>query len=114
MKQLIHLDSDSKDTLFETLPNKIVCEKLTMFYSMFSDPTRLKIMICLIFNKMCVNDLATILNINQTTISHQLKILRSSGVVTTTRDSKFIFYKLTNKFISDIMLSGVDYVLNAG
>lgn len=113
MRELIHLDSSSESTLTETLPNAKVCEKLTLFYSMFSDPTRLKIMVCLIFKKMCVNDLATLLKINQTTISHQLKILRSCGAVTAERDSKFVFYKLSNKFIKSAMLSGVEYVLNA-
>ena len=108
---IIHLDSESQLILKENLPNTKVCDKLAYFYSMFSDPTRLKIIISLLLKEMCVNDLSKILNINQTTISHQLKILKSNGAVTTTRNNKYIFYKVNSKLINDIMINGVDYIL---
>jgi ArsR family transcriptional regulator len=79
---------------------------------MFSDSTRLKIIVSLLYREMCVNDLSSLLNINQTTISHQLKILKSNGAVTTNRINKFIFYKVNNQLINNIMLNGVDYISN--
>lgn len=108
---IIHLDEESQLILKENIPNTKVCNKLAFFYSMFSDSTRLKIIITLLLKEMCVNDLSKVLNINQTTISHQLKILKSNGAVSTTRKNKFIFYKVDNKFINDIMIKGVDYLL---
>lgn len=114
-KSIIHLNKAVENNLKEGLPNAKVCEKLALFYSMFSDSTRLKIITALLTEEMCVNDLSTLLNINQTTISHQLKILKSNGAVTCKRDNKFIFYKVTSKFINNVMISGVDYILsNAG
>ena len=109
-EQIIHLDKYSQDTIKEYLPNHDICNKLSGLYSIFSDSTRLKIIVALLYREICVNDLSKILNINQTTISHQLKILKSIGAVTTTRINKYIFYKVTNKIISDIMLSGIDYI----
>ena len=110
-KQIIHLDRNSQNIIQENLPNSEVCDKLAYFYSMFSDATRLKIIISLLLKEMCVNDLSQLLNINQTTLSHQLKILKSNGAVTTTRNNKYIFYKVNNKLINDIMINGVDYIL---
>lgn len=111
MNAIIHLDKSSQETLKESIPTNEVCNKLAFFYSMFSDSTRLKIIISLILKEMCVNDLAQILKINQTTISHQLKILKSNGAVTTTRHNKYIFYKVNDKLVSNIMINGVDYIL---
>ena len=112
INSIIHLDRTSQNQILDHMPNTHVCNKLAYFYSMFSDTTRLKIIIALLLKEMCVNDLSTILGINQTTISHQLKILKSNGAVTTTRNNKYIFYKVNNNIINDIMIRGVDYILN--
>ena len=113
---LIHLDQNSINILEECMPNNEVCNKLSSLYSMFSDSTRLKIIVALLYKEMCVNDLSNLLNIHQTTISHQLKILKGNGAVTATRKNKFIFYKVNSKIINNIMLNGVDYITrkNAG
>lgn len=108
----IKLNENIEKTIKESLPNKKVCSNLANFYSLFSDSTRIKIIISLLLSEMCVNDLSRILDINQTTISHQLKILKSSGAVTSTRKNKYIFYKITDKFVSIIMHNGVDYILS--
>lgn len=110
-KPIVHLDIETQELLKDNLPSAQVCNKLAFFYSMFCDSTRLKIIISLLLNEMCVNDLSRLLEVNQTTISHQLKILKSNGAVTTTRKNKYIFYKVTNKLINSIMISGVDYIL---
>ena len=111
---VIHLDKDIENIIRTHLPNKNVCNKLAYFYSIFSDSTRLKILVSLMLSEMCVNDLANILNTHQTTISHQLKFLRASGVVRCTRKNKFIFHKVSDKFIRLMMLNGFDYILQAG
>ena len=112
MENIIHLDPYVHKIIKEHLPNKKVCNKLAYFYSIFSDSTRLKILVTLLLSEMCVNDLTNILELNQTTVSHQLKILKASGVVSTTRRNKYIFYKVTDKFIELIMLNGFDYILD--
>lgn len=110
--ELLHLNKETEFTIKENMPCDSVVNNLSNFYSIFSDCTRLKILISLLLGEMCVNDLSKILNINQTTISHQLKILKTSGAVSATRKNKYVFYKATNKFINNIMINGVDFYLN--
>lgn len=112
MENLVHLSKDLETTIKGNMPSDQVMSNLSYFYSIFSDSTRLKILISLLLGEMCVNDLSKLLNINQTTISHQLKILKTSGAVSTTRKNKYIFYKATNKFVNNIMLNGVDFYLS--
>lgn len=92
------------------MPEDKMCLKLADFFSMFSDGTRIKILSALAVSEMCVGDLSKILNINQTTISHQLKLLKSTGTVQFRRDGKVIYYSIASKMVNDCLLSGVDYL----
>lgn len=98
-----------KDVKFY-LPEEKMCLKLADFFSIFSDTTRIKILSALAVSEMCVNDISRILHINQTTVSHQLKLLKSSGAVKFRRDGKVIYYSLASTMINDCLLSGVDYL----
>ncbi|MBQ0017247.1 MAG: winged helix-turn-helix transcriptional regulator [Clostridiales bacterium] len=106
-------DKMVKDVKFY-LPEENKLNNLADFFSMFSDPTRLKIISALSMSEMCVNDIANILNLNQTTVSHQLKILKSMGTVKYRRDGKVIYYSLYDKMINDCLLVGVDCMQIAG
>ena len=99
-----------KDDIDKFLPNKKVLEKLANHFYSFSDQTRLKIISCLSLSKMCVGDISTLLKLNQTTVSHQLKILKSQNIVTAVRTGKIITYGLTNKLIDDTLLIGANFV----
>ena len=113
MKDLIVLPSTQKDVLSEYMPNDAILKKLANFFSMFSDSTRVKIITALCLGKMCVNDLSVTLNINQTTVSHQLKFLKTFGAVSSERDGQIIYYSIKNERINDVMLGGVNYLLQA-
>lgn len=106
------LEQEKYDLILTHMPNPKVCSNLAYFYSVFCDPTRIKVIIALSICEMCVNDLAKLLSINQTTISHQLKILRGIGVVEATKKNKFTFYKITDKYVNDTMINGMDYLLS--
>lgn len=90
------------------MPKEKKLRNLADFFSMFADPTRLKIISALSMSEMCVSDISNILNINQTTVSHQLKTLKSLGLVKYRRDGKIIYYSLIDKLINDCLLVGVD------
>lgn len=106
----IMLNQSKKNTLMDSVPNNLVARRLAYFYSIFSDSTRIKIIVALISSEMCVQDISNLLGINQTTISHQLKTLRSVGAVKCKRKNKYLIYSVSNHLISNIMLSGVDYI----
>lgn len=59
---------------------------------------------------MCVGDISNLLNINQTTVSHQLKILKDQGLVSYKRDGKMLLYTLLDKSVSDVMMYAVEYL----
>lgn len=102
------LSERAKRELSDFLPNDTHLLKMANFFYGFADPTRLKILTCLCIADMCVNDLAKTLNLNQTTVSHQLQILRNQGFVEFQRFGKILVYKLHKKAVNDIMLTAVD------
>ena len=91
------------------LPQRQDVEKLSSFFQALSDYTRLKIVILLTIKPQCVGDMVDILGINQTTISHQLQILRKSNIVTYNRVGKNVYYSLINH-IENVLDSVVDCV----
>ena len=113
MKNLIVLPQTQQDVLSEYMPNDATLKKIADFFSMFSDSTRIKIITALCLGRMCVNDLSVVLNINQTTVSHQLKFLKTFGAVTSEREGKIIYYSIKNTTNNDVMLNGVNYLLQA-
>lgn len=103
------LTERNKQEILSTLPKEGEISKLADYFQNFSDSTRIKILTCLSMMNMCVNDLSTILNINQTTISHQLKQLKDQNIVSYKRDGKILVYYLTDENINDMMM----YAINA-
>lgn len=109
-RNYLQLDSYTGDILATCLPSDDLLYRLSGLFSMFSDATRLKIIYALSISEMCVTDLALALEINQSTLSHQLKSLRGMGVISAKRRGKIIFYAASVDFVNDLMLSGVDFL----
>ncbi len=109
--KIMNLDEKTLQNLQYYMPENHFLQQLANFFSVFSDSTRLKILSALAVSQMCVNDISVSLNLNQTTVSHQLKLLKSIGAVKDKREGKIIFYSIANNTIHDVMLNGVDYLL---
>lgn len=101
------LTEKSRRELESALPEESATRKLADYFQNFSDSTRIKILTCLSMMNMCVNDLSTVLGINQTTISHQLKTLKDQNMVSYRREGKILVYYLTSSSINDIMMYAV-------
>ncbi len=111
MSKIILLPEKVQGHINEYMPKDSTLQRLADFFSVFSDATRIKILTALCMSDMCVSDLSAMLNINQTTVSHQLKYLKQNGAVNCLRDGKIIYYSIANSCINDVMLNGVDYLL---
>lgn len=85
-------------------------ETLSSFYSLFADKTRLAIISLLIDNKLCVNEIAEILSLEQSRVSHQLAILRKHDIVIFIRSGKQVLYSLKDNHIKDIFKTGLEHV----
>lgn len=104
------IDKDSSIKVFENLPHDEDIYDLADFYKLFSDSTRLKILIALGEEELCVSDLATVLNMGQSAISHQLRVLKQGRLVKNRRDGKVIYYQLDDDHIKEIISSGIDHI----
>ena len=110
-KTLSNINQDTLLNLQYYMPENNSLRQLADMFSAFSDTTRLKIISALSLYEMCVSDLSFCLEVNQTTVSHQLKYLKNFNIVDCKRDGKNIIYSLRSKKVNDIMLNGVEYIL---
>ena len=108
--QPLVLDKRTQSLIEDYVPNGEILEGVVCFFSVFSDYTRVKILSALAISELCVTDLSLILQINQTTVSHQLRYLKSAGIVKSVRQGKIVFYSLTDESINDVLLKGIEFL----
>ena len=104
------IDYDIEQMVLDYIPRNATLHSLAEFFSGCSDATRAKIICALSISEMCVSDLARILSLNQTTCSHQLRLLRAADIVKQRREGKVIYYSLKNRKIENVLLAGVDFL----
>lgn len=109
-ESVLLLDRKTQTIIENYIPDTKTLDELREFFYLFSDSTRLKMLSALSISSMCVSDLAKILSLNQTTVSHQLKMLKNADAVKCRRHGKVIFYSISNPKINDVMMWGIDYL----
>lgn len=107
MNKLLRISERNKFEVQDLLPSDDCTNKLAMFFQNFSDQTRIKILSALAIKDLCVNDLSKILDINQTTISHQLKTLKDQDLVDYRREGKILIYRLKSSNVNEMMMYAV-------
>ncbi len=110
MQDTMLLDRRTKDLVLEYVPQGDVLDSIVCFFSIFADSTRVRMLSALAISEMCVTDLSRVLEINQTTVSHQLRLLKNLGIVKSERCGKIIFSSLVNDTVNDVMLKGVEFL----
>ncbi len=104
------IEQNTRRVLDDYMPSMQVLDLLATYFQAYSDVTRIKILSALSISSMCVSDISAMLNLNQTTVSHQLKLLKSLSLVQGQRQGKLIFYSLSSDKVNQIMLSGVEHL----
>ncbi len=94
----------------EKLPPEEEMQDLSEFFKVFGDSTRLKIMFALQCREMCVYDIASLLGMTQSAISHQLRILKQMDLVKYRREGKAILYAPADDHIVSILSQGLDHI----
>ena len=112
MENALMIDKRTQSLVENCMLSEEILSDLTCFFTIFSDKTRLKMLSVLAISRMCVTDLAGILNLNQTTVSHQLRLLKNLGAVDFEREGKIITYFLKDELISDMLLKGMEFLGN--
>lgn len=106
----IYLTEDEVQKIDEKMPPEEEMQDLAEFFKVFGDATRLKILNVLLCSEMCVYDIATLLGMSQSAISHQLRVLKQMDLVKNRREGKTIFYSLADAHISTILSQGLDHI----
>lgn len=102
--------SDILDRVREELPDDEILYDLAELFKVFGDTTRMKILYVLFESELCVNDIASCLNMTPSAVSHQLRILKSCKLVKFRRDGKTIYYSLDDDHVRDMIALGLDHI----
>lgn len=95
----------------DKIPEAEILFELADLFKVFGDSTRLRIMYTLFDGESSVGEIAESLNMEQSTISHQLRVLRTNKLVKVRREGKQIFYSLDDDHVKMIIEMGLDHVL---
>lgn len=105
----------SHEDVIERVQKRMIEEEqysdLAEFFKIFGNPTRLKILSLLAIEDLCVCDICEALNLNQTTVSNQLRILRANNIVKYQKEGKMARYSLTDLHIEMIYKVGLEHIL---
>jgi DNA-binding transcriptional ArsR family regulator len=106
----IHVHEDVIAEVEKHMPLADQLNDLAEFFKIFGDPTRIKILYVLFQSEMCVCDIATLLGMTQSAISHQLRVLKQMKLVSNRREGKTVFYSLADGHIKTIMNQGMEHI----
>ena len=84
---------------------------LAELFKIFGDSTRIKLLYALYESELCVCDLADVLGLTQSAVSHQLRLLKSSKLVKFRREGKTVFYSLADDHVIHILAQGMEHIL---
>ena len=107
---LLHVHQEIVDQVQKEMPDEDILFDLSELFKTFGDSTRIRILYCLFASEMCVCDIATLLNMTQSAISHQLSVLKKSKLIKSRREGKVIFYSLADTHVRMILNQGIDHV----
>jgi ArsR family transcriptional regulator, lead/cadmium/zinc/bismuth-responsive transcriptional repressor len=94
----------------KSLPSHEILYDVADFFKIFGDSTRIKILWSLFFSEMCVCDMCAVLSMEQSAVSHQLRILKQSRLVKYRRDGKVVYYSLDDSHVKAIINQALEHV----
>ncbi len=104
----VHCDKIKK--VICDMPDERMVYDLADLFKVFGDSTRLRILFVLIKEEMCVCDIAHVLDMQQSAISHQLRVLKQARLVKFRREGKTVFYSLADLHVAVMLSQGMEHV----
>ena len=108
--EYLNVHEDAVAQVLAALPDDETLYDLSELFRVFGDSTRIKILYVLFESELCVCDIADLLGLTQSAISHQLRVLRSSKLVKFRRDGKTLYYSLADEHVCRIISQGMEHV----
>ena len=95
----------------EKLPDEEILYDVAELFKVFGDSTRVRIICALFESEMCVCDIAVVLNMTQSAISHQLRVLKQARLVKYRREGKVVYYSLADSHIQTIFNQAFEHIM---
>jgi len=108
--EVFHVHTDLVQKVEGHIPKEEQVKDLADFFKVFADTTRIRILCVLQQSEMCVCDLAEVLGMTQSAISHQLRTLKQMKLVKNRREGKTVFYSLADGHIQTIISQGMEHI----
>ena len=105
---IIH--EDIVKTTLKKMPNEDLFNRLAQFFKILGDTTRTRILFALDQNEMCVCDIANVLGMTKSSISHQLSLLKKAGIVKCRREGKEVYYMLDDDHVKELFEVGMEHI----
>ena len=106
----VEVHEDLLKIVEQTMPEEGSLYDLAELFKVFGDSTRIRILFVLFEAEVCVCDLAEVLHMTQSAISHQLRILKQNKLVKSRREGKSIFYSLADNHVKTIIAQGMEHI----
>jgi ArsR family transcriptional regulator, lead/cadmium/zinc/bismuth-responsive transcriptional repressor len=106
---VFHADAARVAEVRAAQPDASTVERLAEIFKALGDPTRVKLLSALAAAELCVCDLATLLTLSESAVSHQLRLLRSLRLVRARRDGRMVFYRLDDDHIVRLLAQGREH-----
>lgn len=106
----MHVHEDILKKVEGVMPKEQQLLDLADFFKVFGDSTRIKILYVLSQSEMCVCDIAALLQMGQSAISHQLRVLKQMRLVAFRKEGKTVFYRLADAHIETILAQGMEHI----
>ena len=94
----------------ENMPSEDILKRISEFFKVLGDPTRIKIINILFQSEMCVCDITAVMNMNQPAISAQLRVLKTANLVKYRKDGKSVYYSLSDEHVKQIYDQGMLHI----
>ncbi len=105
-----HIHTDTVRKTIECMPDTDTLYDLAELFKIFGDSTRIRILYTLFENEMCVCDIAQVLNMTVSAISHQLRVLKQADLVRYRRSGKSVIYSLADEHVRKILKQGMEHI----
>ena len=96
----------------ENMPGEHLVSEAAELFSLLGDNSRLRILQALITTELCVCDLAAILNTSSSAVSHQLRLMRTKGLVRYRKEGKIAYYSLADRYVQDVLSKTFEHLKN--
>ena len=108
--EYMHVHEDIVNQVKRDMPDEEVLYDLAELFKVFGDSTRIKVLFALFESELCVGDIAQVLGLSQSAVSHQLRILKQSKLVKFRREGKVVYYSLDDDHVRSMLSMGAEHV----